>query len=177
MAEQEPTLPPPTREALETFNYRKPSVEFTLERRMRFLFELRRTGLMYLAASLAGVSTSSVNTARKDDRAFDEAVKEAKNRYVDEVLIVAATKRAVEGVQRPMLGGKFRDEIICYETVYSDGLLQMLIKGQRPEYRDSGGGDAGKYAQDGGGVVIVPSAPATPEEWEAQCGEMANPKA
>lgn len=157
-------------------DYRKPNVEFTMERRMRYLWELRRTGLKYKSAQVAGVSPATVLRLRKEDKDFDAAVRVAKDLFVDEVLVAAARQRAVEGVERPIIGGKDRDQIVATEQVYSDSLLALLLKSQRgEEFREPKGGDAGRYNQDGG-VVVIPAAPATPEEWEAQFGEMANPK-
>lgn len=155
----------------EEHNYRKPPVELTLERRMRFLYELRRTGLMYRAAELIGSNTSAIANWRKKEPEFNEAVLEAKNRYVDEKLITAAVTRAVDGVCKPIIGGQFRDEIVAHEQVYSDGLLSMLIKGARPEFRDSVKADPSKYEQGNGGVLVLPAAPATAEDWETKFGK------
>lgn len=157
-------------------DYRKPAVEFTMERRMRYLYELRKTGLHYKSAQVAGVSATRVLKLRKEDPDFDAAVRMAKNLFVDEVLVKAAVTRAVDGVERPIIGGKDRDQVVATEQVYSDSLLALLLKSQRgDEFREPKAGDAGKYNQEGG-VIIVPASPATPEEWEAQYGEMANPK-
>jgi len=81
----------------------------------------------------------------------------------------------VDGVEKPLLGGRDRDEVVATEIVYSDSLLSLLLRAARPEFRD-GGGDVGKYNQDGGGVVIIPASPTSPEDWEKQHGEAANPK-
>lgn len=175
-SKQKPPFWPPPPEGQEVFptpeefDYKKPAVEFTYERRMRFLYELRRTGLMHRAAELVGVSTSSVTTARKKEPAFDEAVRQAKDRYVDEVLVTAATRRAVEGVPKPIIGGRWRDEIITHETVYSDALLSLLLKSARPEFRESSA-DPSKYdLGTNAGVVVIPAGPSTPQEWEEKFG-------
>jgi hypothetical protein len=175
-SKQKPPFWPPPPEGKEVFptpdefDYKKPAVEFTYERRMRFLYELRRTGLKHRAAELVGVSTSAVDTARKKEPAFDEAVRQAKDRYVDEVLVTAATKRAVEGVPKPIIGGRWRDEIITHETVYSDALLSLLLKSARPEFRESSA-DPSKYdLGTNAGVVVIPASPTTPQEWEEKFG-------
>lgn len=160
-------------------NYKRKPVPFTMERRMRFLWALRKVGRMYQAAELAGVTTGVVNRLRKEEPEFDEAVDQAMQRWVDEVLVSSAVHRAVDGVQRPIVGrvGKDEDGIICYETVYSDSLLALLLKAKRPEFRDAGtSGPGGKYEQGGGGVIVIPAGPATVEDWEAKCSEAANPR-
>jgi hypothetical protein len=160
----------------EDFNYKKPPVALTFERKMRYLYELRRTGLMYRAAELVGVSSSVIDNARKKEPEFAAAVLEAKNRFVDEVLITEAHRRAVKGVERPIIGGRYRDEVVATEVVYSDSLLSLLLKSQRPEFREGGGSDPSRFDQGQPGVVVIPTAPQTPEDWEQQCGESANPK-
>jgi hypothetical protein len=150
--------------------------EFTLERRMAFLHHLRKTGLLYNSAERAGITMATVNTWRKKDPDFNDAVDNAKNRYVDDVLLREATRRAVDGVQKPIIGGRFRDEVVATETVYSDTLMCLLIKAARPEFRDSHKADFNLYEPGQGGVFVIPASPASPEQWEEQHKDNANPK-
>lgn len=157
------------------FDYRAPPVEFTYGRRMRYLYELKTYGLLHLAAEKVGVSMSTVRKWRKNEPEFDEACEEARQRYIDGVLVTAAHQRAVHGVERPIIGGRFKDEIVATETVYSDSLLALLLRTARPEFRPSNeavgtGNNSVKYNLANGGVLIIPQAPATPEEWEEQIG-------
>lgn len=153
-------------------NWRKPPVKVTEEIKLRYLYELRKSGLMSLSAELVGVSDTAIADARKKDPEFEEAVQQAKCRHTDEVLIKAAIERAVNGVQKPIVGGKFKDEIIAYERIYSDGLLSQLLKARSAEFREPGK-ESGAYDTGNGGVLIIPAAPATIDDWQAQFGSMA----
>jgi len=141
------------------FDYKLPPREFTYERRMRFLYELVKSGgLLSLAAARAGVSSSTVVKHRKMEPEFDAAVIEARDLGVEAVLVEEARRRAVDGVDEPVFGGQWKDEVVGYIKRYSDGLLKMLICGAKPEYRDAPRGTSdGKYPLGQGGVVIIPA--------------------
>lgn len=150
----------------------KPPVKVTEEIKLRYLYELRKSGLMSLSAELVGVSDQAILSARKKDPEFEEAVQQAKCRHTDEVLIKAAIERAVNGVQKPIMGGKFKDEIVAYERIYSDSLLSQLLKARSAEFREPGK-ESGAYDTSNGGVLIIPAAPATIDDWQEQFGAMA----
>jgi len=153
----------------------KPLVEFTPERKARFL-ELYRSdpeigGRKGLCAERVGVTIGVINNHEKRDLGFQSAVTEAKNAWVEDVLVTAAIQRATEGVQKLIMGGRFKDEVVATEKVYSDNLLLALLRANDPSFKDKGPGSGG--AGTGGGVVVLPAAPATLGDWQSQFGGMA----
>jgi len=152
----------------------KPPIEFTEERKQRYIDYVREHGVYYLAAAHAGVTPETAIIHRKTDKEFGARVDEAKEQHTD-MLVEAATARAVKGVRKPIVGGQFKDEIVAYEQVYSDGLMQTLLKSKRAEYGAQGveaiGGGVGNGG--GGGILIVPYAPHSIVEWVELYGEAA----
>lgn len=149
---------------------RKPPVEFTHERKEAFIEAYRRTGLVYLSAEAAGVSDWTVQDHRKKDPEFNQLCEQAKQRWVDEVLVREALRRAVTGIEEPIIGGKFRDEIVTHVRRYSDGLLSSMLRANRQEFRD-GQSEASQAAGSQPVMFIPQAAPATLDDWEARYGE------
>lgn len=146
----------------------KVSVPFTPERKDIFLDWFRKTGLIALSAQAAGVSTAAIADHRKKDPLFDELCQEAKEQHTD-TLVQEAQRRAYAGVTKPIIGGKFKDEVITTVQEYSDRLMELLLKANREEFR---GKDAATGAGSGG-VLIIPGGPESIDDWEAQQGEAA----
>lgn len=151
---------------------RKPPLEFTQERKEEYLEHIRETGLVYLSAERVGITSKTVNSHRKLDKAFDEACEEAMQCWVDNHLLSTARDRAIKGVTRPIIGGRFKDEVVAHEQVYSDTLMLAFMRAKRAEFR-SNAEAAAAGGGSGGGVMIVPAAPTTLDDWEAQFGEAA----
>lgn len=154
----------------------KPMVPFTSERKEQYL-ELFRThpdlgGRKYLCAEAVGVSGSTIDYHVKNDPEFAQALEDARQAWIDEHLFSAALKRARDGVERPILGGKFKDEIITYEKVYSDSMMLAMLRAHKPEFKDKDGSGMSQSGS-GGGVLIVPGAPATINDWQNQFGDLA----
>jgi AcrR family transcriptional regulator len=103
------------------------------EARALFLEKLAATGHITRSCKAAGVPRRTIYNWRKADEAFaaawDEAVELAIDALEDE-----AIRRAKDGVLKPVFqGGKKVGTV----REYSDGLLQFLLKGKRPErYKD-----------------------------------------
>lgn len=149
----------------------KPPTPFTPQRKLKFIEAYRKTGLKYLAAAAAGVSVGTIDDHYKIDPVFKELSFQAKEEHTDS-LVEEALRRAVEGVQEPIIGGKDRDEIVTYVQKYSDRLLELLLKSRRGEFRGLEKADAGVS----GGVMLVPSRPLTGDEWQNQYGDKAKGK-
>ena len=154
----------------------KPMVPFTSDRKEQYL-ELFRThpdlgGRKYLCAEAVGVSGSTIDYHVKNDPEFAQALEDARQAWIDEHLFSAALKRARDGVERPIIGGKFKDEIITYEKVYSDSMMLAMLRAHKPEFKDKDGSGMSQSGS-GGGVLIVPGAPATINEWQNQFGDLA----
>lgn len=112
------------------------------------------------ACRQCAVSPVFVSTWMKDDKDVHAAIVEAE-RVGALALQSEAIRRAVHGVDK---GVYFKGERVDTETVYSDGLLQTLLKGRLPE-------TYGKDAEGLGGVTannvqinIMPRANSY-EEW------------
>lgn len=149
---------------------RKPPVEFTVERKEQFLQEYRGSGLMWASAAAVGVHERTVQEHMKLDPEFGLLVEQAKQEWIDTVLVAEAVRRATKGVHRPIIGGRFKDEVVAEEQVFSDSLLSQLLKAKRGEFRaGDGSGEGGA----GGGVLLVPTAPMSMDDWEAAFGELA----
>lgn len=77
-----------------------------------------QTGLKAVVAKSVGCCVKTIEREQKRDKKFDEAMREAKDFYVD-TLINTARERAMSGTSK-----------------MADTLLMFLIKKERPEYRD-----------------------------------------
>lgn len=85
------------------------------------------------AARAIGIDRRTAYNWRNEDdefrAAWDSAVAEGTDGIEEE-----ATRRAVEGVERPVFQG---GECVGHIQEYSDGLMTTILKGRRPEvYRD-----------------------------------------
>lgn len=102
----------------------------------------RNCGDILAAARAVGVSLIFINQWRKDDKEVDAQLTEAE-RVGTQGLVSAAIQRAVHGVQK---GVYFKGVRVDEETVYSDGLLQTLLKAKVPEFAKDGE-NAGVHVQ------------------------------
>lgn len=143
--------------------YKGTRTKFTPALRLQFLENLRKTGNPSQSADLCGITLNPVGYLRTKDPEFAQLYDFCLGCYA-ESLREAAHRRAVEGVQKPVFGGRFKDEIVGHITEYSDSLLQTLLKGAFPEYR----GEKDKQEDRPNGLVLVP-VPSfeSPEAYEA----------
>ena len=99
----------------------------------KYLTSLASTGVVRYSAKQAGISVKTVNRHRKADPAFDAGCNAAIEESC-EVLELAARKRAVRGVSKPVYQGGIQ---VGSVREYSDTLLIFLMKGNMPEkYRE-----------------------------------------
>jgi len=100
------------------------------------LAALAITGMITRAAEAAGIARCTHYAWLKSDPVYAEGVEEAMEQAVD-VLEAEAARRAVEGVEEPIVvGGKVvkgDDGKPLYRRKYSDVLLIFLLKGARPD--------------------------------------------
>lgn len=85
-----------------------------------------------------GMSRDWYYDQRRTDEVFAAAWDEALETAID-AMELEARRRAVEGVEKPLLGrvGKDQDGIITVVREYSDQLMVLLLKAHRPEkYRE-----------------------------------------
>lgn len=114
----------------------KPRVSLdTPERRAAYLAALAETGMYIAAADAVGCDRHTAWELRKADPTFAEECEVAMERY-RLTLVKEAHRRAVEGVDRAVIGGKDRDQIVHIEKHYSDRLLELMLKRHIPEFRE-----------------------------------------
>lgn len=138
-----------------------PDVREALSQRRRrtFLVALAETGIIGHACARAGWTYAIARGLRKTDAAFaqmwDDAVEFAADSAEAE-----AFRRGVHGFERDVY---FKGEVVGKETVFSDRLLESILKARRPEkFRESHRLEVDTK----GGVLVVPSAPSE-GDWES----------
>jgi hypothetical protein len=99
-----------------------------------FIAELEKTGIIGIAARKAGVSQRHVRTVRDRDAEFALQMQDAIE-FATDVMEEAARVRAFEGIPEPVFGRVARDQdgIVGEVTKYSDALVALLLKGNRPQ--------------------------------------------
>lgn len=122
---------------------------------------LGKTGRRQQAADAAGVCYQTVMVHRENDPEFEAAVQHALGRYADTIHKLAT--KLMEGVKKPIVGGKFKDEIVAHELVHATNLLAMEMRRTNAEYKERSEIDL----KHGGSVLIAP-ADMSPEEWIKQ---------
>lgn len=112
-----------------------PATEETLRARVRALFieVFRRTGNVTAAADAAGVTRATPYRWREADPAFAAAWAEAEESATD-ALEAEARRRAVDGWDEPVF---YKGEARGVVRKYSDRMLEILLKGHRPAFRES----------------------------------------
>lgn len=125
-----------------------------------FLLALQQHGREKDAAIAAGVHLSTARGHMDSDPEFALACDEAEAGFRDK-LRAHQHDLVFNGVERPILGGKFKDEIVATEKSYPIPLILAELKATDPE----------RYApkqqmevQHTGGVLFIPG-PKTPEAW------------
>lgn len=146
-----------------------PQVVVSQRKRRAFLRVLSENGgKVHDAAVAAGYRDSGpLRSYRNRDPEFAKAWDEAMEAAAD-VLESEAIRRGVEGVREPIY---YRGDLIGYKLVYSDTLLQTLLKGARPE----------KFARDRDtnininakvGVAVIPATVKDADAWERSASQV-----
>lgn len=126
-------------------------------RQKAFLMALSQTGNITIACAAAGWSRQVPLSLRRADKTFADRWEHATENAAD-ILEAAALQRAVHGVQedvwwKPKEGSP---EVIGHKVIYSDKLLETLLKANRPEkFRER---SEVKHEANKGGVLVVPAA-------------------
>lgn len=138
------------------------SYKFDRDARDRFLRNYAATGLVFVSCQAAGVSEETVRAYTRDNlEGFADEYAEAKGLYRDS-LEMEIHRRAILGVEEPIIGGKDRDEIVTYVQRYSDRLLEFHAKRHIAEYREKAQIDLNVKS----GVIALQVPSASMEEWE-----------
>lgn len=130
---QTPSLPPPSDEPPRR---NKGWVRIdTDDNRALYLAALEASGQYMTAADAVGCDRRTALRLREADEEFAELCEVALERFRGR-LVQETYRRAVEGIDKAVIGGQFKDEIILYEKQYSDRLLELLLKRHIVEFRD-----------------------------------------
>lgn len=149
----------------------KPRVEFTAELKERFLEEYGKTALRAQSAALCGIALRTFEEHYTKDLEFRERVREAKRLYVENVYVAQARMFALEGVEEPIIGGQFRDEIVAYKKNLSTDMLKFLIRRDDATFRDG----AERQDEDGTGQtqgesglvgIVLPGKAMSNDDWK-----------
>lgn len=135
---------------------------FTPEQKVDFVRKFAACGRVMEAARAAGVNPRSVYLALRPshsnfDPEFAERVALARQDY-REMIEAEVHRRAVDGWDEPVFGGKNKDQIVGYVRKYSDRLLEFHAKRHIMEYRDRMTGDIADRLQHtdmGAGIVAA----------------------
>lgn len=117
-------------------------MKLTPERKQVFIAELSRHGVLARAARAASpgcVGQSGALQTFRDERLRDEqfaadwdaAMEDARAEVEHELF-----RRAQEGWDEPVYGGRYKEQIVGTVRRYSDRLLEMRARALLPEYRD-----------------------------------------
>jgi len=109
------------------------------DKRRRFMEVLALTGCVRDAARVAGISNQAAYRRRRRDAGFRAEWIEAQKRSAVS-LEATAHKRAVEGVEEPVIRG---DKVIATRRRFSDSLLRLLLQASNPEKFGRTGGPGG----------------------------------
>ncbi|WP_417322481.1 hypothetical protein [Erythrobacter aureus] len=118
-------------------------MKLTDRRKKAFLAEFARHGILVRAARAASPRASArygaVQTF-KDERERDPEFA----RQWDEALLTAEAsieaeiyRRAQEGIEEPIYGGKYREKVVGTVRKYSDRLLELRARAMLPAYRET----------------------------------------
>lgn len=153
---------------------RKPDVEFTPARKVKYLAHVTAHGTIYAGCAAVGITAQTLTNHREKDPEFKQLEIMAREQHTD-MLVAEATRRAVVGYEKPLIGGKNKDRVVAKERCFSDGLMQTLLRAKRGEYGNEGSsaGEGGGGGGGGGGVLVVPQAPHSIAEWQSLYGEKA----
>src|SRR5258708_24256747 len=105
-----------------------------MNRTSQFLAAYRACGNITAASKAAGISRDLHHRRMRKDPEYASAFEMAKHETID-LLEEEARRRAVDGVMRDVW---FKGVVCGQEMVYSDSLLQFLLRGARPDvYREN----------------------------------------
>ncbi len=105
---------------------------FDADRKEEFCEALAKCGVQVQACREVSVSQKTVKDHRHKDPAFEDAFREAMAAYRG-LLHKEAHRRAVDGVEKKVFN---RDQEIDKIRMYSDRLLELLLKRHDPAFHD-----------------------------------------
>lgn len=142
-------------------NPRKSNGRMDDDAKVRAIEAYANFGTYATAARAAHVCPQTIKNHMDSDPDFKDAMETSLTEFRDK-LEQEAYRRAVEGVTKPVFSQKL-GRIIGYEQVYSDGLLQFIMKKWMPDYREKVQTDVNVM---GGVLVLASSRSKSIEEFE-----------
>ena len=134
--------------------------------KLRCLKAYAETGSFAVAAAAAGVSTKTVRQYRAEEPEFAEALEMARD-LLCEKLQKECIRRAVDGVEQEHHDKEGNH--LYTKIIYSDRLLELLLKRFDPKYRES---FKAELAVQGGVLVVPGSGNSDIDKWaEAHAGD------
>ena len=149
----------------------KTTIAFDDVRKQKFLELYKESGMMAITAAAVGVHYTTIHDHLKKDEEFNRAFQQAKSEFIEQNIVIPTVQRASKGVQKAIYGGRFKDEIVGYETVYSDALMARCLAAWANDFKPK---EAQSQEGKQGGVLAIPPTAMTLEEWEAKYGPGAN---
>lgn len=145
-------------------------LKFTDPLKQVFLAEFAKHGRLYTSADACDVSTHTVRYHLENDPDFAAQFEDAKQAYRDKVHRVV-TLLAIDGLDEPIIGGEFRDQVVAYKKVFATNLVMAEARRVDPGYKDQSTVDLNVA----GGVFVAPTQ-LTPTEWAATFGKPKPPE-
>lgn len=112
-----------------------PTLEVLEEMWPQIAASIAEFGNFSIAADSVGTSASKIKNRMILDTDFRNLIEDALLTFSAKIE-QEALRRAVDGYDVPVFGGRFKDEIVGYERKYSDSLMSMMLKRNDPSYRD-----------------------------------------
>lgn len=140
---------------------------FTVDKMKVWADTFAKTGRKTDACKAAGVALITVTEYIQTDPFFQNLYNNAKEVYRDTVA-KEVYRRAIEGVDKAVIGGQFKDQIVHIEKQYSDRLLELEAKRVDPSYREKATGIDVNVKQGGVLVIAQTSDKINVEDWESQ---------
>lgn len=128
----------------------------------RYLTHLAKTGRKGDSCAAANVCYQTIADHREKNPEFAKLADRAYQQYCAKVES-EITRRAIEGVERPIYQ---QGELVGFETVYSDKLLELHAKRHIREYTDR----TEVNANVAGGVMVMPAQAMSEDDWESEEG-------
>lgn len=170
-------------EGLFTSRAQKGRVRKTVDNALRYLDNLAVTGTHAAASASIGISTGTASAWRKDDGfrmeieeesyTFQQLCEQALGIFADNIES-EVYRRAVTGYEEPvvykgMVMTEVDEETGLHKPVtvtkFSDRLLEIMLKGQKPKY--NGESQININAGENSGVLVVPAGVDT-DSWSEQ---------
>lgn len=140
--------------------FHKPHLKLTDELKKRFVELLMQYGVKYKCAKAIGISPMTITNHLRQDEDFKEACEYAMQVFrdsIEETII----DRAIHGWDEPVYSQRLGVQIGTIRR-FDNRLLELLAKRHIPEYREKQQVDVNVS----GGVLVVPSAPQSVDEWK-----------